>query len=71
MMNTQGRNEARRPAIVGNAVEHPFFPLLHTQVAIDDRPTNEMTNIYEALVNTAGKQVRLKVNKEPVEKGKR
>jgi tricorn protease len=40
-------------------------------IAVDDRPTNEMTNIYEALVNTAGKQVRLKVNKEPAEKGSR
>lgn len=36
MMNTRGRNEARRSAIAGNAVERPFFPLLHTQVAIDD-----------------------------------
>ncbi|MEI7684419.1 MAG: PDZ domain-containing protein [Planctomycetota bacterium] len=40
-------------------------------IAIDGRPTNEMTNIYEALVNTVGKQVRLKVNKEPAEKGNR
>jgi tricorn protease len=40
-------------------------------IAVDDRPTNEMTNIYEALVNTVGKQVRLKVNKEPADKGSR
>jgi tricorn protease len=40
-------------------------------VAINAQPTNEMTNIYEALVNTAGKQVRLKVNSEPREKGSR
>ena len=31
-------------------------------IAVDGQPTNEMTNIYEALVNTAGKQVTLKVN---------
>lgn len=40
-------------------------------IAVDDRPTNEMTNIYESLINTVGKQVRLKVNKEPAEKGSR
>ncbi len=40
-------------------------------IAVDGRPTNEMTNIYEALINTVGKQVRLKVNKEPAEKGSR
>lgn len=40
-------------------------------IAVDGQPTNEMTNIYESLVNTVGKQVRLKVNKEPAEKGSR
>ncbi len=40
-------------------------------LAVDGRPTNEMANIYEALVGTAGKQVRLKVNSEPKEKGSR
>ncbi|MBI3412017.1 MAG: PD40 domain-containing protein, partial [Planctomycetes bacterium] len=40
-------------------------------VAVNGQPTNEMTNIYEALVNTVGKQVRLKINKEPAEKGSR
>ena len=40
-------------------------------VAVNGQPTNEMVNIYESLVNTVGKQVRLKVNKEPAEKGSR
>jgi len=40
-------------------------------VAVNGQPTNEMANIYEALVNTPGKQVVLKVNSEPKEKGAR
>jgi tricorn protease len=40
-------------------------------LAINGRPTNEITNPYEALVNTVGKQVTLKVNGEPLEKGSR
>lgn len=40
-------------------------------VAVDGKPTNAMTNIYESLVNTVGKQVRLKLNSEPSEKGAR
>ncbi len=34
-------------------------------LAVDGQPTNEMVNIYESLVGTVGKQVRLKINKEP------
>src|SRR5262249_49031008 len=37
-------------------------------VAVNGQPTNEMTNIYESLVNTVGKQVTLKVNGEPTTK---
>jgi tricorn protease len=40
-------------------------------IAVNGQPTNEMVNIYEALVNTVGKQVRLKVNKTPADKGSR
>ncbi len=40
-------------------------------IAVNGRPTNEMVNIYEALVNTPGKQVRLKINTEAAEKGSR
>jgi tricorn protease len=40
-------------------------------IAVDGKPTNEMPNIYEALINTVGKQVKLKVNKEPTDKGSR
>ncbi len=40
-------------------------------IAVNGQPTNEMVNIYEALVNTVGKQVRLKINKGPADKGSR
>jgi tricorn protease len=40
-------------------------------VAVDGKPANEMVNIYEALVGRVGKQVHLKVNSEPAEKGSR
>lgn len=33
--------------------------------AVDGKPTNEMNDLYEALVNTAGKQVTLTLNTEP------
>ncbi len=39
-------------------------------VAVNDQPTTEMVNIYEALVNTAGKQVRLKIQ-APADKAAR
>jgi tricorn protease len=40
-------------------------------LAIDGKSTNGMTNIYEALVNTVDKQVRLKLNSRPEEMGSR
>jgi len=40
-------------------------------IAVNGRPTNEMTNIYEALVGKAGKQVTLKLHAHPAEKGSR
>jgi tricorn protease len=40
-------------------------------IAVDGKPTNRMMNIYESLVNTAGKQVTLKLNAEPKEAGAR
>ncbi len=40
-------------------------------IAVNGRPVNEMVNIYESLINTAGKQVRLRVNKAPAQKGSR
>jgi tricorn protease len=39
--------------------------------AVNGQPANEMANIFEALVGKAGKQVTLKVNHEPKEKGSR
>jgi tricorn protease len=40
-------------------------------LAVDGRPVNEVQNIYELLVNKAGKQVTLKVNTRPEVKGAR
>jgi tricorn protease len=40
-------------------------------VAVNGRPTKEMADIYESLVNTVGRQVTLKVNGKPEEKGSR
>lgn len=40
-------------------------------LAINGQPTNQMNNIYEALINTADKQVALKVNSRPAEAGSR
>ncbi len=40
-------------------------------LAVNGRPTNEMVNIYEALVNTVGKQVALRVNTTAERKGSR
>jgi tricorn protease len=40
-------------------------------IAINGRPVTELVNPYEALVNTAGKQVTLTVNREPKAEGGR
>ncbi len=40
-------------------------------IAVNGKLTNKMENIYESLVNTAGKQVTLKVNSKPSEIGAR
>ncbi|MDD8017686.1 MAG: PDZ domain-containing protein [Bacteroidota bacterium] len=40
-------------------------------ISVDGKPTNAMNDIYEALVGTAGKQVKLKVNSSPKESGSR
>lgn len=38
---------------------------------VNGRPTNGMKDIYESLVNTAGRQVQLKLNSQPTEAGSR
>jgi len=38
-------------------------------LAIDGKPTNQMKDIFETLVNTVGKQVKLKLNAEPKDAG--
>jgi tricorn protease len=40
-------------------------------LAIDGKPTTQMKNIYEALVDKADKQVKLKINNQASEKGSR
>src|SRR5262249_34881775 len=40
-------------------------------LAVDGRPTNEMVNLYESLVNKVDQQVTLKVSATPKEKGSR
>jgi tricorn protease len=40
-------------------------------LAVNGRPTNRMVNLYQALVNTVGKQVSLRVNAKPMEAGSR
>lgn len=40
-------------------------------IAIDGKPANEMNDIYTALIDKAGKQVTLRVNAQPGERGSR
>jgi tricorn protease len=40
-------------------------------LAVNGKPTNQMRDIYESLVNTVGKQVRLKLNSKAEEAGSR
>jgi tricorn protease len=40
-------------------------------IAVNGQPTGTMPDIYQSLVNTAGKQVTLRVNSEPKEEGSR
>ncbi len=40
-------------------------------IAVNGKPTNGMNDIFESLINTAGKQVVLTVNSSPKEKGSR
>jgi tricorn protease len=40
-------------------------------LALNGKPTNQMKDIHESLVNTVGKQVRLKLNAKPEDAGSR
>ncbi len=40
-------------------------------IAVNGKSTSEMTNIYESLMNTVDKQVRLTLNSQPQQKGSR
>ena len=43
----------------------------HYIIAVNGHPTNEMTNIFEAMIGTTGQQVELRVNDRPREQGAR
>jgi tricorn protease len=61
------RDSVRSPlTAIGVEVKEGDFML-----SISGRSTHEMDNLYQSLVNTAGKQVTLKVNGKPVEKDSR
>jgi tricorn protease len=60
-------NSLRNPLLdVGVNVKEGDYIL-----AVNGRPTSSLTDIYESLVNTAGKQVKLRVNAKAEEKGSR
>ena len=40
-------------------------------LAVNGRPTSQMANLYQALVDTVGKQVSLRLNSKPTEAGSR
>lgn len=41
----------------------------HYIISVDGRSTSEMTNIYDALINTVGKAVELELNSKPAAEG--
>jgi tricorn protease len=63
--NWEGRVKSPLTEIGINANEGDYI------LAVDGMPVNNLNNIYEALVNKAGKQVKLVLNSKPVETGKR
>lgn len=63
--NWEGKVKSPLTEIGVNANEGDYI------LAVDGVPVNTMNNIYEALVNKAGKQVKLVLNSSPVEAGKR
>jgi tricorn protease len=63
--NWDGQVKSPLTEIGVNANEGDFI------LEVDGKPVNNMNNIYEALVNKAGKQVKLVLNSGPVELGKR
>jgi tricorn protease len=63
--NWTGQVKSPLTEIGVNASEGDFI------LAVDGKPVNKMNNIYEALVNKAGRQVNLTLNNIPSELGKR
>ena len=63
--NWDGRVKSPLTEIGINANEGDYI------LAVDGMPVNNLNNIYEALVNKAGKQVKLVLNSKPVETGNR
>jgi len=62
--NWTGRVKSPLTEIGVNANEGDYI------LSVDGVPVNNMNNIYEALINKAGKQVKLVLNSSPVEAGK-
>jgi tricorn protease len=62
--NWDGRIKSPLTDIGINANEGDYI------LAVDGMPVNNLNNIYEALLNKAGKQVKLVLNSKPVETGK-
>jgi tricorn protease len=61
------RNDLRSPLTeVGMNIQEGDFI-----IAVNGKPTKEMNDIYESLINTAGKEIILSISKSPDEKGKR
>ncbi len=63
--NWTGQVKSPLTEIGVNASEGDFI------LAVDGKPVNKMNNIYESLVNKAGRQVNLTLNNIPSEQGKR
>jgi len=68
------REDSERPEL-GSACRSPLTEIgVNAKegeyiLTVDGKPTNQMTDIYESLVNTVGKQVKLKLNAEPKDAG--
>jgi tricorn protease len=63
--NWNGQVKSPLTEIAVNASEGDYI------LAVDGKPVNKINNIYEVLVNKAGKQVILTLNNLPSEQGKR
>jgi len=68
ILKGQNWDDARRSPLTEIGVDAKVGDYI---IAINGKPTNEMNDMFEALVGTAGKQVKLKLNSSPKEYGSR